>query len=109
MLRKTFDLARRIRRGERFKYAVFTLSRVSLHARQRLNKGVFAIDIQASSGFFSVMQMVLFTLMYCEEKRLTPQISARSGRTVASSSPIACATPCPTAERMLLLCLRATR
>ncbi|MEA3122377.1 MAG: hypothetical protein QOH33_1955 [Paraburkholderia sp.] len=79
MLRKTFDLARRIRRGERFKYAVFTLSRVSLHARQRLNKGVFAIDIQASSGFFSVMQMVLFTLMYCEEKRLTPQISARSG------------------------------
>ena len=79
MLRKIVDRMKQIRRSEGFKHSVFTPSRISLHARQRLNKGVFAIEIQANSGFFSVMQMVLFILTYCEEKRLTPRISARGG------------------------------
>ena len=79
MLRKIMARARQIRRSEGFKYSLATPSRVSLHATQRLNKGVFAIEIQENSGFFSVMQMVLFILMYCEEKGLTPRISARGG------------------------------
>ncbi|MGO4329092.1 hypothetical protein AB4Z48_18805 [Cupriavidus sp. 2TAF22] len=77
MLRKVMDRARQLRRSERFKHSVATLSRISLHAKQRLNRGVFAIDIHENSGFFSVLQMVLFILMYCEEKGLVPCISAR--------------------------------
>jgi hypothetical protein len=79
MLRKVVDRAKQIRRSEGFKHSVATPRRISLHATQRLNRGVFAIEIQENSGFFSVMQMVLFILMYCEEKHLTPRISARGG------------------------------
>lgn len=79
MLRKVVDRARQIRRSEGFKHSVATPRRISLHAKQRLNRGMFAIEIQENSGFFSVMQMVLFILMYCEEKCLTPCITARGG------------------------------
>jgi hypothetical protein len=79
MLRKVLDRAKKIRRSEGFKRSLATASRVSLHAKQRLNRGTFAIEIRENSGFFSVMQMVLFILMYCEEKCLTPCISARGG------------------------------
>jgi hypothetical protein len=79
MLRKVADRIKQLRRSEGFKHSVSTPIRVSLHARQRMNKGVFAIEIRENSGFFSVMQMVLFILMHCEEKRLTPLISARGG------------------------------
>src|SRR5262249_908594 len=66
-------------RSERFKHSISTPGRITLHAQQRLNHGYFAIEIRAHSGFFSVMQMALFILMYCEERRLTPLISARGG------------------------------
>ncbi|WP_454828467.1 hypothetical protein [Paraburkholderia xenovorans] len=79
MLRKVVDRAKKIRRSEGFKHSVATPRRISLHATQRLNRGIFAIEIQENSGFFSVMQMVLFILMYCEEKCLMPCISARGG------------------------------
>ncbi|MBN3755523.1 hypothetical protein G3N95_21450 [Paraburkholderia sp. Tr-20389] len=79
MLNKLIDIARHIRRSERFKHSISTPGRITLHAQQRLNRGYFAIEIRAHSGFFSVMQMVLFILMYCDEKRLTPLISARGG------------------------------
>ncbi|WP_341314640.1 hypothetical protein WN982_04845 [Paraburkholderia sp. IMGN_8] len=79
MLRKVVDRAKQIRRSEGFKHSVAMPSRMSLHAKQRLNKGVFAIEIRENSGFFSAMQMVLFILMYCDEKNLTPRISARGG------------------------------
>lgn len=79
MLRKVVDRAKQIRRSEGFKHSVATPRRISLHATQRLNRGIFAIEIQENSGFFSVMQMVLFILMYCDEKSLTPCISARGG------------------------------
>lgn len=79
MLNRLIDIARHIRRSERFKHSISTPGRITLHAQQRLNRGYFAIEIRAHSGFFSVMQMVLFILMYCEEKRLTPLISARGG------------------------------
>ncbi|SAL09434.1 O-fucosyltransferase family protein [Caballeronia telluris] len=79
MLRKVVDRVRQFRRSEGFKHSVATPIRFSLHARQRLNRSVFAIEIRENSGFFSVMQMVLFILMHCDEKRLTPRISARGG------------------------------
>jgi hypothetical protein len=79
MLRKLIDLARHIRRSEGFKHSISTPGRISLHAQQRLNRGLFSIEIRAHSGFFSVMQMVLFVLMYCDEKRLIPVVSARGG------------------------------
>ena len=79
MFGKVVDRAKQIRRSERFKHSVATPRRISLHAKQRLNRGVFAIEIKENSGFFSVMQMVLFILMFCEEKCLTPRISARGG------------------------------
>ncbi|MEX3958345.1 hypothetical protein [Trinickia sp. EG282A] len=71
------DLVRKIRRSEGFKYFVGTPARLAVHTRQRLNKDVFSIDIYEVSGFFSVLQMVLFVLMHCETKHLTPRISAR--------------------------------
>jgi hypothetical protein len=79
MLKKVVDRAKQFRRSEGFKHSVATPHRLSLHARQRLNRGIFSIEIQENSGFFSVMQMVLFILMYCDEKCLTPCISARGG------------------------------
>lgn len=79
MLRSILDRAKQIRRSEGFKHSIATPGRVSLHARQRLNRGVFSIEIHEHSGFFSVMQMVLFILMYCDEKDLTPHITARGG------------------------------
>ncbi|SIT45418.1 conserved hypothetical protein [Paraburkholderia ribeironis] len=79
MLRKVVDRAKQFRRSEGFKHSIATPRRLSLHATQRLNGGVFAIEIRENSGFFSVMQMVLFILMYCDEKSLVPCISARRG------------------------------
>ncbi|MFM0300538.1 hypothetical protein PQQ99_10505 [Paraburkholderia sediminicola] len=79
MLRKVVDRAKQFRRSEGFKHSVATPRRISLHATQRLNRGIFSIEIQENSGFFSVLQMVLFILMYCDEKCLTPCISARGG------------------------------
>lgn len=77
MYRNILDLAKGVRRSEEFKYAVATPRRLALHATQHLNRGVFSIEIHEISGLFSVLQMVVFILMYCEEKGLTPQISAR--------------------------------
>jgi hypothetical protein len=79
MLRNVVDRVRQFRRSEGFKHSLATPIRFSLHARQRLNRSVFSIEIRETSGFFSVMQMVLFILMHCEEKRLIPHVSARGG------------------------------
>lgn len=79
MFDNLIDAARQIRRSEGVKNAINTPGRVALHARQRLNGGYFAIEIRATSGFFSVMQIVLCILLYCDEKRLTPLICARGG------------------------------
>ncbi|MEM5450657.1 hypothetical protein [Paraburkholderia guartelaensis] len=79
MFRNLTEFARQVRRSEDFKNALNTPARLSLHAKQRLNRGHFVIEIRANSGFFSVMQIVLCILLYCDEKRLTPVISARGG------------------------------
>ncbi|SDC08371.1 hypothetical protein [Paraburkholderia lycopersici] len=73
------EFARQVRRSEGFKNALNTPSRLSVHAVQRLNRGYFVIEIRAGSGFFSVMQIVLCILLYCDEKHLTPVVSARGG------------------------------
>lgn len=79
MIGNLIDIARQVRQSEGFKNALNTPVRLSLHARQRLNRGYFVIEIRANSGFFSVMQIVLCCLLYCEERNLTPMISARGG------------------------------
>ncbi|CAM2155173.1 hypothetical protein [Paraburkholderia tropica] len=79
MFEDFIDLAKQIRRSEGFKNALNSPSRLSLHLKQHFNHGYFAIEIRANSGFFSVMQIVLCILLYCEEKNLTPFISARGG------------------------------
>ncbi len=76
MLRDLVDCARKFRRSEGFKYSMGTASRLVLHGTQRLNKRVFSIDIHENSGLFSVLQMVLFILTYCEDKGLEPRIAA---------------------------------
>lgn len=73
------EFARQIRRGEGFKNALNTPARLSLHARQKLNRGYFVIELRATSGFFSVMQILLCILLYCDEKHLKPVVSARGG------------------------------
>ncbi|WP_246089109.1 hypothetical protein [Paraburkholderia guartelaensis] len=79
MFKNIIEFARQVRRSEDFKNALNTPARLSLHTKQRFNHGYFAIEIRASSGFFSVMQIVLCILLHCDEKRLTPVISARGG------------------------------
>ncbi|MCP3724092.1 hypothetical protein M3I53_13290 [Paraburkholderia sp. CNPSo 3272] len=79
MFRNFIEFARQVRRSEDFKNALNTPGRLSLHAKQRLNRGYFVVEIRANSGFFSVMQIVLCILLYCDEKHLTPVISARGG------------------------------
>lgn len=76
---RLIDTARQFRRSEGFKNAINTPARMALHARQRLNGSYFVIEIHADSGFFSVMQIVLCILLYCDEKHLTPIVSARGG------------------------------
>jgi len=79
MIGNLIDIARQIRQSESFKNTLNTPARLSLHARQRMNRGYFVIEIRANSGFFSVMQIVLCCLLYCDERHLTPVISARGG------------------------------
>jgi len=79
VLGSLIDMARQFRRSEGFKNALNTPARIALHARQRLNGDYFVIEIRANSGFFSVMQIVLCTLLFCEDKHRTPVISARGG------------------------------
>ncbi|MFL9960036.1 hypothetical protein PQR02_02560 [Paraburkholderia sediminicola] len=41
-----------------------------------MNRGYLAIEMRAYSGLVSLAQMVLFILMYCDEKDLRPLVSA---------------------------------
>jgi hypothetical protein len=77
MCQHVVEFAKGVRRSEWFKYSIGTPKRLAVHATQRLNKDVFSIEIHENSGFFSILQMVLFALMHCEQNRLTPHISAR--------------------------------
>jgi hypothetical protein len=76
---KLIALAKRIRRSNRFKMAAAMPKRLRLHMLQRANQGVFSVEIESRIGFFAIMQMVLFILVYCNEKNLFPDISAAGG------------------------------
>lgn len=73
------SIAKSIRRSSAFKTAVATPKRLAVKRQQRLNRGIYSVEIQANSGFFAVMQMILYMLMYCRENDLYPDISARGG------------------------------
>jgi hypothetical protein len=76
---KLIALARRIRRSNRFKMTAALPKRLRLHMLQRSNRGVFSVEIESRIGFFAIMQMILFILEYCEEKRLFPDVGAAGG------------------------------
>ena len=46
---------------------------------QARNSGIYSIEIESKSGFFATIQAVLFILIYCDQHKLQPQISARGG------------------------------
>jgi hypothetical protein len=73
------SIARNIRRSNAFKNAVAAPKRLAVKRQQRLNKGIFSVEIQANSGFFAIMQMILFILVHCRNHGLYPDISAKGG------------------------------
>jgi hypothetical protein len=79
MLTRLLNAARQVRRSDAFKDAVATPARWAISRRQRANEGIFSIEIESVSGFFAVMQTILFILLYCEENGLYPDISAKRG------------------------------
>jgi hypothetical protein len=79
MIANLLCIAKNVRRSAGFKFLIATRKRMSVKARQRLNDGVFSVEIEARCGFFSVMQMILFILLYCEENSLWPDVSAKGG------------------------------
>jgi hypothetical protein len=79
MLSKALSLARRIRRSGRFKSTAGLPKRLLVKLAQRRNKGIFSIEIESRIGFFAIMQMILFILVYCEEKGLFPDVGAAGG------------------------------
>jgi hypothetical protein len=76
---KIVDFAKRVRRGSGFKTALAMPRRLAIAARQRVNHGIYSIEIEARAGFFAVMQTILFILVYCEENKLYPDITAKGG------------------------------
>lgn len=66
-------------RSDGFKTLLGLPQRPFFYTLQFRNRPLFSVDIHASMGFFAVLQMVLFVLMYCEEKKLLPDISAHGG------------------------------
>jgi len=50
-----------------------------IFTKQRANKPIFSVEICANTGFFAILQLVLFILVYCKEKNWFPDISARGG------------------------------
>ena len=79
MLWHILGIARRVKRSDAFKDAIATPKRLAVKIRQRINQDVFSVEIQARSGFFAVMQMILYILLHCEKNNLIPNISAKGG------------------------------
>src|SRR5260370_5476813 len=79
MASRLLSIARKIRRSDAFKNTVAAPKRLAVKTQQRLNKGIFSVEIQGNSGFFAIMQMILFILMYCRDHSLYPDISAKGG------------------------------
>jgi hypothetical protein len=70
---------RRVRRSVAFRSLLAAPKRMYVALQQRRNRGIFSVEIEGKSGFFSIMQMILFILIHCEENGLYPDISAKGG------------------------------
>jgi hypothetical protein len=79
MLSHIIDIAKRVKRSDAFKDVIATPKRLAVRARQRTNRNIFSVEIESRCGFFAIMQMILFILLYCEEHDLIPDISAKGG------------------------------
>jgi hypothetical protein len=79
VLSTLLGIARKIRRSAAFKDTVAAPKRFAVARAQRANKGIFSVEIEAHSGFFAVMQSILFILQYCDENNLYPDIVAKGG------------------------------
>jgi hypothetical protein len=79
MASNILSIARKIRRSTVFNTAVSTPKRLTVKAQQRLNRGIFSVEIRANAGLFAIMQMILFILMHCRENQLYPDITAKGG------------------------------
>lgn len=79
MASRLLSIARKIRRSDAFKNTVATPKRLAVKTQQRLNRGIFSVEIRGNSGFFAIMQMILFILMHCRDHDLYPDISAKGG------------------------------
>jgi hypothetical protein len=79
MLSIVVSLAKKVRRSKAFKNGIAAPKRLAVAMQQRANKGIFSIEIEATTGFFATLQTIHFILVYCEESRLYPDISARGG------------------------------
>src|SRR3981081_177472 len=79
MLSKIVSLAKKVRRSAAFKHGIAAPKRLAIAVQQRTNKGIYSVEIEATMGFFAVLQSILFILVYCENKKLYPDISARGG------------------------------
>jgi hypothetical protein len=79
MLSNIVSLARKVRRSTAFKNGIATPKRLTVALQQRANNGIFSVEIEATTGFFAVLQSVLFILVFCENNKLYPDISAKGG------------------------------
>jgi len=73
------SLARTIRRSTAFKNVVAAPKRLTVRVQQRLNRGIFSVEIHSNLGFFAIMQMILLILVHCRKNGLHPDISAKGG------------------------------
>jgi hypothetical protein len=60
MASRLLSIARKIRRSDAFKNTVAAPKRLAVKTQQRLNRGIFSVEIQGNSGFFAIMQIGLF-------------------------------------------------
>src|ERR1700682_4961287 len=79
MLSTIVSLAKRVRRSTAFKHGIAAPKRLAVAMQQRTNNGIYSVEIEATMGFFAVLQSILFVLVYCENNKLYPDISARGG------------------------------
>jgi hypothetical protein len=74
-----FNFARGIRHSSGFKTTVGAPKRLKVRLQQKLNRGIFSVELHTSAGFFAIMQMIVFILIHCRENSLYPDISAKGG------------------------------
>jgi hypothetical protein len=72
-------VARRIRRSVGFRSFLAAPKRLAIRLQQKRNRDIFSVEIEGNSGFFAIMQMILFILVHCEKNDLYPDLSAKGG------------------------------